>query len=372
MKNIKHMMDVVDKIRDHVALGLMSDPGLSKTSQIKQWAEEHGRAYYELILSQRMPSEISGMPMPVSDTKKMEIFDFDMLLKLKDGDVLAFDEFTNGNIQTLNACLTLIQERTMISGKKLPSVVIVAMGNPQGRCDLLPQTKQRFLWVDVRWDENKWIEYMEREWKCKPTKTVLEYISEQYRTGFKDAGSFNYWTPRTIENLFRIAQNIPRNDEMWAAMDIPLKLLRGIYESLYVQQDLSVIKQGCIDWTLNRIAQAKVESDWIKEKAGAILSAALVGCETQEHLRELVTNIEVSLAGIQPQYPYHFVDTGTPEWNDIVCAFNESVNNSTDKDEDSTHNNTWEKIIGPDFIEYMKSVSSDMKVEEANEANENI
>ncbi|MDT8302965.1 MAG: efflux RND transporter permease subunit, partial [Sedimentisphaerales bacterium] len=45
---------------------------------------------------------------------------------------------TNGNIQTLNACLTLIQERTMLSGKRLPSLLIVAMGNPQGKCELLP------------------------------------------------------------------------------------------------------------------------------------------------------------------------------------------------------------------------------------------
>ena len=47
-------MDMVDKQRDHIALGLMSDPGLSKTSQINQWAEEHGRKVVELIISQRI------------------------------------------------------------------------------------------------------------------------------------------------------------------------------------------------------------------------------------------------------------------------------------------------------------------------------
>ena len=103
MKNIKHLLDIVDKQRDNIALGLMSDPGLSKTSQINQWAEEHGRKVYEFITSQRMPSEISGMPMPVDESRTMEIFDFNLLLDMKEGDILFFDEFTNGNIMTLNA-----------------------------------------------------------------------------------------------------------------------------------------------------------------------------------------------------------------------------------------------------------------------------
>lgn len=112
MRNIKTYLDILDQHRDEMALALMSDPGLSKTSQCKQWCEEHGRQYFEFITSQRMPSEISGMAMPDADTKRMKIYDFDYLLDMKDGDVLAFDEFTNGNIMTLNACLTLIQERT--------------------------------------------------------------------------------------------------------------------------------------------------------------------------------------------------------------------------------------------------------------------
>jgi hypothetical protein len=91
LNKIKHLLDVVDKVRDHVALGLMSDPGLSKTAQVKQWAEDNGREYCELIISQRMPSEISGMPMPIQEDRTMGIFDFDTLLHLKDGDVLAFD-----------------------------------------------------------------------------------------------------------------------------------------------------------------------------------------------------------------------------------------------------------------------------------------
>jgi MoxR-like ATPase len=201
------------------------------TSQVKQWAEENGRTYHELIISQRMPSEISGMPMPVDTTRTMEIFDYNLLLDLKDGDVLAFDEFTNGNIQTLNACLTLIQERVMLSGKKLPSILIVAMGNPSGSCDLLPQTKQRFWWVDVTFDTNTWVKYMIKTWKIRPNNVISGWIKDQYSDGFNST-TYNYYTPRTMENLFRIAQDIPEEDKFWLVSDVSPIVVSNLYKSL--------------------------------------------------------------------------------------------------------------------------------------------
>jgi len=276
MKNIVHLLDVVDKVRDSVALGLMSDPGLSKTSQVKQWAEDNGRRYCELIISQRMPSEISGMPMPVPETQRMEIFDFQTLLDLKDGDVLAFDEFTNGNIQTLNACLTLIQERTMLSGKKLPSLVIVAMGNPQGRCDLLPQTKQRFLWVNVNWHEKTWSDYMRRKWGFSPNKALLRMITEQYKHQFDAKGVFNYVTPRTVENLVRIASTIAEDDPFWSALDDTMvAVVKEIYLSRTQDKDLADLKQKLLSLV-------------------SVLSIAHPDEETQIDIRDLVREIEQS------------------------------------------------------------------------------
>ena len=208
MRNIKMLLDQIDLVRDDMALGIMSDPGMSKTSQVKQWAEEHGRKYVEIIISQRMPSEISGMPMPINDSKTMEIFDYNTLLQLEDGDVLAFDEFTNGNIMTLNACLTLIQERTMISGKKLPSVVIVAMGNPQGKCDLLPQTKQRFIWYEAQPDMQMWCRYIEDKYRIDVRATYLvSSIMDQYKAGFA-YDKYNYMTFRSAENIIKLVKNM--------------------------------------------------------------------------------------------------------------------------------------------------------------------
>lgn len=220
MRNIKHNLDVLDAHRDFLALGMMSAPGLSKTSQINQWAEEHGRRVFELIISQRMPSEISGMPMPNSNTQKMEIYDFNTLLEMEDGDILFFDEFTNGNIQTLNACLTLIQDRMMLSGKKLPSVLIVAAGNPQGSCELLPQTKQRFFWTNVTFSPEMWAAYIWKTHRVFPICSLLEHIKETYTRNQFDRTTYNYFTARTAENVLRLAMDIERSDPFWSTIDI--------------------------------------------------------------------------------------------------------------------------------------------------------
>lgn len=295
MKNIKHLLDVVDKVRDHVALGMMSDPGLSKTSQVKQWAEENGRKYCELIISQRMPSEISGMPMPVPDTQKMEIFDFDTLLQLKDGDVLAFDEFTNGNIQTLNACLTLIQERTMLSGKKLPSLVIVAMGNPQGRCDLLPQTKQRFLWVDVKWDASTWKRYIQEQWGLVVDKMLLDEISGQYRKGFGDSQEYNYMTPRTVENLLRIAMNIRPDDPFWKVSHIHNGIVDALYRTIGKKDKFTLIKEQINEWIDSQDLSLKFEmGNGINIEPAPRMMAleSIKQCNSMNRLRELLITLE--------------------------------------------------------------------------------
>ena len=289
MNNIKHLLDVVDKVRDHVALGLMSDPGLSKTSQIKQWAEEHDRKYFELIISQRMPSEISGMPMPVTDTKLMEIFDFNTLLQMEDGDILSFDEFTNGNIQTLNACLTLIQERTMLSGKKLPSIIVVAMGNPQGRCDLLPQTKQRFWWVDVQWHAQTWKDYMFAEWGMRIDKVIIDYISNQFRDGFKN-DTFNYWTPRTMENLIRVANEIEADDVFWEVGKIDNQLKEGIYRTIASIGQLARIKQECYKWIDAFSSNPKLTPLQASELDD--LKHSVKKCIHNNGLKAIITNIE--------------------------------------------------------------------------------
>lgn len=293
MRNIKTYLDILDQHRDEMALALMSDPGLSKTSQCKQWCEEHGRQYFEFITSQRMPSEISGMAMPDADTKRMKIYDFDYLLDMKDGDVLAFDEFTNGNIMTLNACLTLIQERNMMSGRKLPSILIVAMGNPQGKCDMLPQTKQRFLWLDVKFDEETWCNWIKKELNVVPTQPLISLIKNTYKSGF-GVQDYNYMTARTVTNLLKLAKTVDRSNAIWHNM---YGVSSGLVDELYASvnnnpnnsEDLELLKYGLctIIQSLKHDQRTDIGSLdkmkwWIQE------------CKTMSDIKNTLKNIEES------------------------------------------------------------------------------
>lgn len=293
MRNIKTYLDILDQHRDEMALALMSDPGLSKTSQCKQWCEEHGRQYFEFITSQRMPSEISGMAMPDADTKRMKIYDFDYLLDMKDGDVLAFDEFTNGNIMTLNACLTLIQERNMMSGRKLPSILIVAMGNPQGKCDMLPQTKQRFLWLDVKFDEDTWCDWIKKELNVVPTRKLINIIKDTYRGGF-GVQDYNYMTARTVTNLLKLAKTVDRSNAIWHNMyGVSSSLVDELYASVNNNQndseDLELLKYGLCMIIQSLINEPNTNFDTLNKMKGWIQE-----CKTMSDIKSTLKNIEES------------------------------------------------------------------------------
>lgn len=293
MRNIKTYLDILDQHRDEMALALMSDPGLSKTSQCKQWCEEHGRQYFEFITSQRMPSEISGMAMPDADTKRMKIYDFDYLLDMKDGDVLAFDEFTNGNIMTLNACLTLIQERNMMSGRKLPSILIVAMGNPQGKCDMLPQTKQRFLWLDVKFDEDTWCDWIKKELNVVPTQKLINIIKSTYKSGF-GIQDYNYMTARTVTNLLKLAKTVDSSNAIWRNMyGVDQGLVNELYASINNNQndleDLELLKYG-----LCAIIQSLTHEQNVNLNSLNKIRVWIQECKTMSDIKSTLKNIEES------------------------------------------------------------------------------
>ena len=67
-------------------------PGIGKTRGIFEFAEEQGVKVVQFILSNTIPSEVSGIRMPDRDTKKLEVFDDARMSSLEDGDILFFDE----------------------------------------------------------------------------------------------------------------------------------------------------------------------------------------------------------------------------------------------------------------------------------------
>jgi len=203
------MSDVLEKVytnkelRKTVVPLFIGNPGLGKTKIIEQFAKNKEVQLLEFITSQMSPFEISGIAIPDKDVKKMVYYNFDKLDSLKDGDILFFDELLNGNPTVLNACLTVLEQRKMISGKPLPDVMIIAAANPQGAVPLTPQIKERFVWYDVKFNKSMWINYMIDKYNI--TTDIGNKLSNLITT--EDFTGTNYCTPRSLDKAVNMIIN---------------------------------------------------------------------------------------------------------------------------------------------------------------------
>lgn len=197
---IYRLIEAADKCRKEVVLCLLGKPGIGKTEAVERFAKDHGRDVVHIIASQILPSEVSGMTMPNQDTHSMDIFDHYRLSHMKDGDILFFDELLKGQQQVLNACLTLIQERRLMSGTKLPDVLVIAAANPLATPLQLPlEIRQRFMFVNVEWNRLQWCDYMKSlGFDDRDSVKALSCLIE--RKMQEDAG-WNTMTPRTATKL---------------------------------------------------------------------------------------------------------------------------------------------------------------------------
>lgn len=197
---IYRLIEAADKCRKEIVLCLLGKPGIGKTEAVERFAKDHGRNVVHIITSQILPSEVSGMTMPNQETKSMDVFDHYRLSHMKDGDILFFDELLKGQQQVLNACLTLIQERRLMSGTKLPDVLIIAAANPLASPTQLPlEIRQRFMFVEINWNHIEWIRYMmdlgfENE-------HALSKLSDKIYAGLDSVKTWNTLTPRTATKL---------------------------------------------------------------------------------------------------------------------------------------------------------------------------
>ena len=239
----------IDLRRSIVPL-FIGDPGVSKSVQVRQFAKDKGVKLIPFITSQRNPFEISGLAMPNRKTERMEFWDFDTLLEMKDGDILFFDEIFNGNPTVLNACLTILEEREMISGKKLPDIMIVAAANPQGMIPLTPQIKERFVWYEFKFLKDDWQKFMRDKYKMpvNVSSKLCRLINEEK---FKKA--HNYHSARSIDKAVNmIINNVesPYEDDLLPILETLIPNKTG--NQVKLSEDVVIEPEESISW-LNMI-----------------------------------------------------------------------------------------------------------------------
>lgn len=194
------------ELRKSVIPLFLGDPGIGKTKLIEKFAKDKGVNLIEMITSTMSPFEVSGITMPDAETKEMIHYNYGKLAKAKDGDIIFFDELLNGNITVLNACLTVLEQRQMISGQKLPDVMIIAAANPQGATPLTPQIKERFVWYPIKANKSMWAEYMNSKYFMH--KEIVDKLWESIKN--EDFKGDNFNTPRSIDKaVAMVIEDIP-------------------------------------------------------------------------------------------------------------------------------------------------------------------
>ncbi len=190
-------------LRENTIPVFVGTTGLGKTSLVKEFAEEVGAKLVPLPLSTKDPFEISGMLFPDKENKRVVEFDVSIFRDLKDGDILFLDEVLNAPLATFKSLLTVLSERTLGSGYKLPDIMICGAANEEGMTKLLPQVSQRFLFYKV-WENLKiFSKYFKDKYflDASTLEAAFDVISED-----KFNGSFlnNYSTPRFFEHSINL------------------------------------------------------------------------------------------------------------------------------------------------------------------------
>lgn len=212
-KDIYHFLEMIDKdeVRDQIVPCFMGCPGIGKTHEIERYAKDRGKKVVHIIASQILPSEVSGITMPDKEAGGMTVYDHVRLSSLKDGDILFFDELLQGQQQVLSACLTLIQERRLMSDKPLPDVMIVAAANPLANPNQLPAAiRDRFLFIGMEFDFAEWKQYM-----IDSQGIIIEdNMQNEIDASDTNVTGWNAQTPRTVTKLCKFITNNIDDDDL--------------------------------------------------------------------------------------------------------------------------------------------------------------
>lgn len=193
---VKPILESMYECRNEMVPCFIGAPGIGKTQGLYEFAKEKGVNVVTFILSNTVPSEVSGIRMPDQESKRMEIFDDMRMASLRDGDILFFDEILEAPPMLWSACLTLIQDRIMASGRKLPDVFIVAASNRVASPGIIPaSTRDRFQFIELKFDFDHWCNWFEGRYGVKPNYRLESLIKE-------DSTTYNILTPRRVVKLY--------------------------------------------------------------------------------------------------------------------------------------------------------------------------
>ncbi len=243
----------------------ISDPGLGKTYLVEEFMKEKEVYRPPFVLSQRMPFELTGMSMVDKEINRMKYYDFDFLLDLKDGDILFIDEALNAIPATINAFLTFLESRVMISGKPLPDIMIVAAANPQGTPVLTPQIKRRFIYYNIIFDRVSWGEFMNKKYQIKNIpipETILNKLYKLIET--EDFIGYNFDTPADLDKaIYSIIQGhkTPYSDSLLPILNY--KIPYSLPENGILPDGTIVKKNSSISWL--KLKQMTLKNGTIKK-----------------------------------------------------------------------------------------------------------
>lgn len=217
MREFDRMIELLDQswhLRDQIVPCLVGPVGIGKTAAVRQHAENVGAKHVvTIIASQILPSEVSGITMPDSKTKSMEIYDHYKLSHLEDGDILFFDELLEADQSVLSACLTLIESRMMMSGRLLPDIQIIAATNPTVQpASLRENIRQRFMFARFKLDKEQTHDYIYEQTGFDLPEDTLDMLAE---TG----SDYNILSPRSLTKLCLWMKATP-NDQLEATAGV--------------------------------------------------------------------------------------------------------------------------------------------------------
>ena len=300
-KDMVAFLDSAWKARGFIVPCLIGPVGIGKTAAVLQHAENvKAGKVVTIIASQILPNEVSGITMPVPETKAMEIFDHYRLSSLEDGDVLFFDELLEADQLVLSACLTLIESRQLMSGNKLPDIQIIAATNPTIVPTVLKENiRQRFVFRKFDFDR----EEVRQHIKQRTGIDVRNLVGKLQTTG----NDYNILSPRSLTKMaewMAMAENLEEGKAIAAQIDSIWNM--GIGHNLLEARFTNPMAQ--VQSTVRRtLAQLGIDDAEVLEAVDQEFTSSTIG-EVMELLQSL------------------------PEWNEIAARLEAATIEEVDKE----------------------------------------